>query len=143
MARTEEMRMKALPGEMEYRLGHLFEPHAIMPTQFFAPRERSRWCGEQRLMAAVLEDAIAVYSKPEVPKASRARQVLRETERWLRSNDRTWMFSFLRVCEVLSLEPSAIRRKLRERRDERRGLQRVAAPIDFTASETPLRVAVG
>jgi hypothetical protein len=132
------MRMKGLPGEMEHRLGHLFEPHAIMPIQFFALRERSRWSGEQRLMAAVLEDAITVYSRPDVPKASKARQLLRETERWLRSNDRTWTFSFLRVCEVLGLEPSAIRRRLRQRRDEQ-----ATRPIDFTASEMPRRVAVG
>ena len=135
--------MKGLPGEGEYRLGHLFEPHAILPVQFFGVRERTTWSGEQRLMAAILEDAIAVYSKPEVPKASKARQVLRETERWLRSNDRNWTFSFLRVCEVLSLEPTAIRRKLRERRDEQRTPRRVAAPIDFTPSEMPRSAAVG
>ena len=54
-------------------------------------------------MAAILEDAVAVCGKRNAPKTSKARQVLRETLRWVRSNDRTWTFSFLRICEHLDL----------------------------------------
>src|SRR5262245_36658554 len=68
-------------------------------------------------MAAIIEDSVAIFSKPP-PKASKARQILRETLRWLRSNDRTWTFSFLRICEMLDLEPSAIRRAIRILRGE-------------------------
>ena len=110
--------MNGLRNETEERGGgKLLEPNTILPIQFFSQRGTSRWTGEQRLMAAILEDAIAVYSKSSAPKGSKARQVLRETERWLRSRDRTWTFSFLRVCEMLSLDPVAILRALRERRD--------------------------
>jgi hypothetical protein len=44
--------------------------------------------------------------------------VLRQTRRWLLSNDRTSNCSFLRVCEVLGLEPDAVRRRLREGGEE-------------------------
>jgi len=42
--------------------------------------------------------------------------VLRQTLHWLRSNDRTSACSFLRVCEVLGLEPDAVRRHLNDGR---------------------------
>ena len=134
--------MNVLRSESEERGGPLLEPNTILPIQFFSTRGACRWTGEQRLMAAILEDAIAVYSKSSAPKGSKARQILRETERWLRSKDRTWTFSFLRVCEMLSLDPVAIRRALRDRRD--RQSAPAASPIPATfASEIEYRAAVG
>jgi hypothetical protein len=106
-------------SEMEEKLPALFEPHTVLPEQYFTRLQRgSSWTGEQRLMAAILEDAVAVCRKLEAPKSSKARHVLRETLRWLRSNDRGWTFSFLRICETLDLEPSAIRRGIRILRGE-------------------------
>jgi hypothetical protein len=142
---AREERMNGLRNEAEERGGgRLLEPNTILPIQFFSHRGTSRWTGEQRLMAAILEDAIAVYSKSSAPKGSNARQVLRETERWLRSRDRTWTFSFLRVCEMLSLDPVAILRALRERRD-RQSAQVVSPetiPTGF-ATEVQYHAAVG
>jgi len=136
--------MNVLRSESEERGGPLLEPNTILPIQFFSTRGACRWTGEQRLMAAILEDAIAVYSKSSAPKGSKARQILRETERWLRSKDRTWTFSFLRVCEMLSLDPIAIRRALRERRD--RQSAQAAGPETIPAgfaTEIEYRAAVG
>jgi len=112
--------MKRLMTEMaEERFPALFEPHTILPVQFFTRLQRNAaWTGEQRLMAAILEDAIAVSCKPEPPRTSKGRTLLRESLRWVRSNDRTWTFSFLRICEMLDMDPSAIRRGLRIRRGE-------------------------
>ena len=112
--------MKRLMMEMaEERLPGLFEPHTILPVQFFTRFQRgAAWTGEQRLMAAILEDAVAVCCKPNPPKTSKGRTVLREGLRWLRSNDRKWTFSFLRICEMLDLDPTAIRRGVRIRRGE-------------------------
>jgi hypothetical protein len=136
--------MNVLRSEAEERGGQFLEPNTILPIQFFSQRGASRWTGEQRLMAAILEDAIAVYSKTSLPKGSKARQVLRETERWLRSRDRTWTFSFLRVCEMLSLDPVAIRRTLRERREHQSA--EAASPKTIPAGfvgEIEYRAAVG
>ena len=111
--------MKRLTEEMDEKLPGLFEPHVVLPVQYFTRLQRSAvWTGEQRLMAAVLEDAIAVCCKRGIPKTSKRRQVLRETLRWLRSNDLKWTFSFLRICEHLDLSPSAIRRGIRILRGE-------------------------
>jgi hypothetical protein len=111
--------MKRLTEEMDEKLPGLFEPNIVLPVQYFTRLQRGAvWTGEQRLMAAVLEDAVVVCSKRGAPKTSKGRQVLRETLRWLRSNDRTWTFSFLRICEHLDLSPSAIRRGIRILRGE-------------------------
>ena len=134
--------MNVLRSESEERGGQLLEPNVILPIQFFSQRGAGRWTGEQRLMAAILEDAIAVYSKSSAPKGSKARQILRETERWLRSKDRTWTFSFLRVCEMLSLDPVAIRRALRDRRDRQSAEAASPIPARF-ASEIEYHAAVG
>ena len=67
---------------------------------------------EQRLMAAVLEDAVDVYRHP---RANRHRLV-RETEAWFRSDDPRYVFSFARICKALDLDPRAIRAALEQER---------------------------
>jgi hypothetical protein len=73
----------------------LYETHAILPAQFFLQSASVR-TGEQRLMAAVLEDAIGLYLKRTPPSTAKLRQkfqhVLQQTEYWLRSNDRVSLF---------------------------------------------------
>jgi hypothetical protein len=89
--------------------------HAILPVQFSLESAQVR-TGEQRLMAAVLEDAIALHfkSKPsDTGKRSKFQQEQAQADHWLRSNDRASMFSFLRICEALNLEPQYLRRGLR------------------------------
>jgi hypothetical protein len=112
--------MMRLMREMsEELLPSLFEPHIILPVQFSTRLQRSAArTGEQRLIAAILEDAIAICCKPNPPKTSKGRTVLRESLRWVRSNDRKWLFSFLRICEMLDVDPGAIRRGIRIRRGE-------------------------
>jgi hypothetical protein len=115
------------------------EPQVILPSQFFTRLQRAAaWTGEQRLMAAILEDAIAVCGRPAAPPHEKARALDRQTWAWVRSNDRTWPFSFLRICEALSLSPSAVRRGLRLRRtwDVPRVL---AAPPAEGIDEAPAR----
>jgi len=141
--------MKRLTEEMDEKLPGLFEPHVVLPVQYFTRLQRSAvWTGEQRLMAAVLEDAIAVCCKRGIPKTSKRRQVLRETLRWLRSNDLKWTFSFLRICEHLDLSPSAIRRGIRILRGEEIpepiGVPHVTPEVTLVPDEYPMkRAAVG
>ena len=101
----------ALPGE--HGPG-LFTPHLVLPAQFFAGA-RSGGCfeGERRLLFALLEDAIHIYCKQMTRGGRRNRRLLRETEHWIESTDRRWLFSFERVCEALELDPHYLRRGLR------------------------------
>lgn len=94
----------------------LHEARAILPVQWFVNSAPVR-TGEQRLMAAVLEDAITLYlerTPPSTPKLRpRFQHIRQETEHWIRSNDRARVFSFLRICDALGLEPQSLRRGLR------------------------------
>ncbi len=95
----------------------LYETHAILPVQFFLQSATVR-TGEQRLMAAVLEDAIGLYLKRPPPSTAKLRQkfqqALQQTEYWLLSNDRASPFDFLRICDALNLDPQYLRRGLRQ-----------------------------
>jgi hypothetical protein len=95
----------------------LYETQAILPVQFFLQSATVR-TGEQRLMAAVLEDAIGLYLKRPAPSTAKLRQkfqqVLQQTEYWLLSNDRASPFDFLRICDALNLDPEYLRRGLRQ-----------------------------
>ena len=87
--------------------------------QFDAYVQRRRaWTGEQRLMAAILEDAVDVCTSPATLANAKRQRLQREGMVWLRSNDRARMFSFLRVCEALDLDPGTIRRGVYLRRVE-------------------------
>ena len=87
-------------------------PEAVIPEQFYDLR-RAR-TGEQRLMAAVLDDAVRVYRRFDGRRLTRRQQTqLREVRRWMESNDRAWLFSFLNVCAVLSIDAQAVRTVLR------------------------------
>jgi hypothetical protein len=94
----------------------LCEPHAILPVQFFLTSATVR-TGEQRLMAAILEDAIALYCKRMPAGSAKLRSKFQaeqgQADHWLRSNDRASVFSFLRICEALNLDPQYLRRGLR------------------------------
>ena len=99
------------------------EPRAMMPAQWFTQRERrNAQSSIRRLMYAILEDAVSVYTS-EV-RSSRQSRTFQQTRRWIDSQDRTWVFSFLRICEALDLDPDAIRREVRE---GRRAPQKTAA----------------
>lgn len=62
--------------------------------------------GELRLMAAVLEDAIHVLRKRPRSRAGR------EAREWLHSSDRSWPFSYERICEALDLDAGQVRTRI-------------------------------
>ena len=89
-----------------------YEFEAMLPSQFFNPQTRSSLQPEKRLMLAVLEDAVLLYTR--VP------QIAPETEAWVQADDRTWPYSFVNLCDALGLDRSAVRVALRRQRERRR-----------------------
>lgn len=92
-------------------------PDVILPEQHF---DRSlgleEVAGERALMLAVLEDGIRCFQDHLQSPRVRARLLARQSERWIRSDDRSWPFSFHNICESLSIEPSVLRDRLMEPR---------------------------
>lgn len=64
-------------------------------------------------MCAILEDAMHVYVRE--CGSSRQSRAFQEARKWIHSNDRKWVFSFLRICEALDLDAFGIRRRLQSR----------------------------
>src|ERR687887_2795196 len=110
--------MKDREFSADERLAGLFQPDTLLPSQFFdRMRRRSEQDGERRLMIAVLEDAVDVYRKHVGAKDPRAQQLFHEAEEWIEDPDRTWLFSFQNICDVLGLDADYLRRGLRALRE--------------------------
>ena len=68
---------------------------------------------EQEMMLACLWDAVSLIQQE--PKNENAKQLKREAERWVLSNDASWPFSFVNVCQALGFDPACVRRALRSK----------------------------
>ncbi len=104
--------MKEQHQAMDERYPGLFQPDTLLPSQYFDRfRRRNQMEGERRLMLAVLEDAVDMYRK-HCGTQGRNRTLFLDAEAWIDDDDRTWMFSFLNLCDVLDLDGEYLRRGL-------------------------------
>jgi hypothetical protein len=89
------------------------DPELILPVQF-----HYLWCGarkaspERMLMLSMLWQAANDLAKNRGAQRPKRRRLYREAYRWVASNDRTWPYSFVNLCEALSLSPEALRAAL-------------------------------
>ncbi len=86
----------------------------LIPEQFFilAHDSAAHWSGTQRLLFAVLQDAVVCWFRHRHAQNARGRRLFRETHAWFWSKDQNWLFAFERVCAHLKLDPDYIRRGL-------------------------------
>lgn len=99
---------------------NMVAPDTMTPFQFYnrvLPEESL--VPEKRLMLAVLEDAIAAFQRAYVMPLEAAEGELsgRDIERWLRSGDVSWPFSFESICQALNMEADYLRSGLLSWRD--------------------------
>ncbi|HYC23271.1 MAG TPA: hypothetical protein VEI94_11230 [Candidatus Bathyarchaeia archaeon] len=103
----------------EERASGPLEPDFITPEQY---RDRVRRelsdQPELRLMLAVMGEAIATYQRFAAGASQRNRRLFDDAERWIRSTDRSWPYSFTNICQALSFDPDALRRGLQAWRKE-------------------------
>ena len=95
------------PGPMP----DVLEPWTLLPTQL-ATGERVGLSGETRLMAAVLADAVQLFTKHRRSCTVSGQALFRETEAWILSRDRGWLLSFENVCDALQIHAGCLRRAL-------------------------------
>jgi hypothetical protein len=87
--------------------------HQILPCQYFDVSAAHRLSGEQRLMLALLADAINVFQSGFTARAVRKRMLYLEAERWILDSNLAWdAFSFDAACEALNINSSVLRRRL-------------------------------
>lgn len=65
---------------------------------------------EHHLMLAVLEDALAIIVRG--PAVAASLKLFAETRDWAASDDISWPFSFLNVCENLDVDATRLRTRL-------------------------------
>lgn len=138
--------------------GSELAPDIMVPEQFAAPAATQRLDRpEVRLMIAILEEALTTYQRCAAGGRDRARSMY-EVERWISSDDPSWLFSFVNICEVLGVVPGQVREAierwrraqgetvlLRHRYPYRRvaGTRDVVTPRDARRSEPHSAVATG
>ena len=88
-----------------------FSPGILLPEQLF-DGTRMQPPPEQRLLIALLEDAIYCFEKCYGARSSAGLRLFREAEHWLMNETQCRPFSFEHVCFVLGLDPHAVRRML-------------------------------
>jgi len=98
----------------------------IVPAQL---PSASHWTSELGLAAAVLAQAMADIRWQRAD--GRDHIQVAAALRWVRADDRGWPFAFLRVCELMQLEPAWVRRRVRGwlhrgRREIGRGIRQAA-----------------
>ena len=102
--------MKERESAADERMGEIFQPDTLLPSQFFdRVRRRTEHEGERRLMIAVLEDAVEIYRKQAGAKEPRGQQLFREAEEWIEDPDRSWLFAFENICDVLEMNADYLR----------------------------------
>jgi hypothetical protein len=105
--------MKERESAADERMGEIFQPDTLLPSQFFdRVRRRTEHEGERRLMIAVLEDAVETYRKQVGAKEPRGQQLFRDAEEWIEDPDRSWLFAFENICDVLDINSEYLRRGL-------------------------------
>ena len=68
--------------------------------------------GEERLMLAVLENAVEYFQKYVLARNPRGKQLFQEAEEWFLDKENEALYSFESICETLGLHPDHIRKGL-------------------------------
>jgi hypothetical protein len=89
----------------------LFEHDELMSAQFYATTKRTYHASpELRLIVAVLEDAVATLTTDLRRCSKRQRRDFSEAMRWVvNRDDDDRFFSFVNVCEILTINPEYLR----------------------------------
>lgn len=83
--------------------------------------------GEEGLMLAILEDAVACFRKYAHARTEREKALFRDAEQWILEEESDWIFSFKNICETLRIDPSYLRQGLIQWKEQELKLKAVAA----------------
>src|SRR6516165_10615690 len=85
----------------------------ILPAQYFAALGSVGLSSEQRLMLAVLVDAINVLQGWQRVGSARKRRAFAEAAQWVNTTGTHYPFSFDSVCDAVEIDADALRSRLR------------------------------
>ena len=88
-------------------------PDVLLPSQFFESVGAQTFSCEQRLMLAVLADAINILRSTDSSNIGK-RKSFNEASSWVFASGITSSLSFDRVCDALGINEESLRRRLSE-----------------------------
>jgi hypothetical protein len=91
----------------------LSQADIILPSQYFGTLGSVGLSGEQRLMLAVLADAINVLQSWQGGGSARKRHNFAEAAQWVNTCGTSYPFSFDSVCDALEIDSGLLRSRLR------------------------------
>ena len=87
-------------------------PDIILPSQYFELAGSRQLSSEQRLMLAVLVDAINLLQSSRAASSARKSTAFAEAREWVFSSSNEHAFSFENVCDGLAIDPVMLRDRL-------------------------------
>ena len=90
----------------------LSQADIILPSQYFGALGSVGLSGEQRLMLAVLVDAINVLQSWHGGGSARKRRNFAEAAQWVNTRGTSYPFSFDSVCDALEIDSELVRSRL-------------------------------
>src|ERR1700730_12478912 len=84
----------------------------ILPSQYFGAMGGGSLCSEQRLMLAVLVDAINILQGWHRLGSARKRRAFAEAGQWVNTRGTHYPFTFDSICDALSIDPDILRQRL-------------------------------
>src|SRR6266849_1040895 len=85
----------------------------VLPEQFRLQAKTDAFLPAKRLMVTVLERALGEYETSAARTDWQGRRQFAEVEAWFASDDTSWPFSFVAICEALGLDVPSVRAGLR------------------------------
>lgn len=103
----------------------------ILPIQFHDTRNTQRTVHELRLLRAMVVNGLEDLNRP--ASTRHGRRVRDDALEWFASDEMDWPFSFLRICEYLVLDASAVRARIaKHRAHDLRECRHVVRPFSPT-----------
>lgn len=125
-------------------VGSYFEPDILTSHRYFDVfRQKSHFDPEEKLMFAVLTDAIECFQKYLGANAPRRRKLFMEAEAWISRRDSGWPYSFENICEALNIDPNYLRLGLMQWRvnhDSQKSGQCIRKTLRYQNTVKPNRV---
>ncbi|MBI3059911.1 MAG: hypothetical protein HYY81_11500 [Deltaproteobacteria bacterium] len=101
-------------ASVEEQLGSLFQPDALVSAQYFdAFRSEVNLEPENRLILAILEDAVYCFQRYVLSQDTKGKSLFYDAEQWIMEENRHWIFSFENICDFLEIDPDYLRCGLR------------------------------
>jgi len=90
-----------------------YQADTILVEEFYSGRRgKALLLPEQRLMLAILEDALESFQQHCAAKHGKRKQLFKSVERWFFAPGSDWVFDFESICSVLGFEPDYVRKGL-------------------------------